>query len=226
VRVCFLPIFVPKILARKPALFIHETVGNKLKKQTLKTIFMKSSFKILIIFLFFTTFSYSQITKNNWLIGGSGNFKSTKTEKLSDGTKPYGDRVIFTIAPDVGYFFYDKLATGINLSYTYDNIYDEDYQYFGIGPFVRYYFLKPEKRINVFLQGNYFYYEGGGKTVDGNDTGKFHNNGYGFKAGSAIFLNSSVALEFSLDYISNRLNSTLKEETFMIGVGFQIHLEK
>src|SRR5690606_9041015 len=28
VRVCFLPIFVPKILARKPALFIHETVTS------------------------------------------------------------------------------------------------------------------------------------------------------------------------------------------------------
>ncbi|MFD0837261.1 hypothetical protein ACFQ0I_15890 [Mariniflexile aquimaris] len=181
--------------------------------------------KIFIISLFFTTFSYSQITKNNWLVGGSGNFKTTTTKFLSDGTKPYDNRTIFTIAPNVGYFFYDKLSGGISLSYTYDNIF-EDYQYFGIGPFVRYYFLNPEKRINLFLQGNYNYYEGGAKTVDGNDTGKFHNNGHGFKAGSAIFLNSSVALELSLDYISNRLNSTLKEKTFMIGAGFQIHLEK
>lgn len=155
------------------------------------------------------------------MVGGSGNYKSTKTEKLSDGTKPIGDRVIFTIAPDVGYFFYDKLAAGINLSYTYDNIFDLDYQYFGIGPIVRYYFLKPDKMVNAFLQGNYYYYEGGG-----NNNGRFHNNGYGFKAGSAIFLNSSVALELSLDYISNRLNSTSKEETIMIGIGFQIHLEK
>ena len=181
--------------------------------------------KIFTIILFYTSLSYSQITKNNWLVGGSGNFKTTKTEKLSDGTKPYDDRTIFSISPNIGYFFYDKLAGGISLSYTYDNIF-EDYQYFGVGPFVRYYFLNSEKRINIFLQGNYNYYEGGSKTVDGNDNGKFHNNGYGFKAGSAIFLNSSVAVELSLDYISNKLNSTLREETFMIGVGFQIHLEK
>jgi len=187
---------------------------------------MKSSLKILIISLLFTTLSYSQITKNNWLVGGSGNFKTTNTEKLSDGTKPYFDRTIFSIAPNVGYFFYDKLAGGISLSYTYDNIYHEDYQYFGVGPFIRYYFLNPDKRINLFLQGNFNYYQGGGKTSDGNDTGRFHNNGYGFKAGAAIFLNSSVALEFSLDYASTRLNSTLKEKTFMIGLGFQIHLEK
>lgn len=33
VRVCFLLIFVPKILARKHALFIHENVGGNLKKR-------------------------------------------------------------------------------------------------------------------------------------------------------------------------------------------------
>ena len=182
--------------------------------------------KIFTIILFFTSLSYSQITKNNWLVGGSGNFKTTKTEKLSDGTKPYDDRTIFSISPNVGYFFYDKLAGGIGLSYTYDNIYNQKYQYFGAGPFVRYYFLKTDKQINLFLQGNYYYYQGGGKTQDGNDTGRFHNNGYGFKAGTSVFLNSSVAVELTLDYISNRLNSELKENTIMAGIGFQIHLEK
>ena len=66
--------------------------------------------KIFTIILFFTSLSYSQITKNNWLVGGSGNFKTTKTEKLSDGTKPYDDRTIFSISPNIGYFFYDKLV--------------------------------------------------------------------------------------------------------------------
>ena len=83
--------------------------------------------KIFTIILFFTSLSYSQITKNNWLVGGSGNFKTTKTEKLSDGTKPYDDRTIFSFSPNVGYFFYDKLAGGISLSYTYDNIYNQKY---------------------------------------------------------------------------------------------------
>ena len=112
---------------------------------------MKSKSFILLIILFLSTYSYSQITKNNWLVGGSGNFKTTKADKNTDGTNSYADRTIFTIAPDVGYFIYDKLAVGMNLSYTYDNIYDQNYQYFGIGPFVRYYFLNPDKRINVFL---------------------------------------------------------------------------
>lgn len=182
--------------------------------------------KFLILIVLFSTLSYSQLTKKNWLVGGSGSFKSTKVEKLSDGTKPYDDRVVFNISPNIGYFFYDKLAAGIKLSYTYDNIYNQKYQYFGAGPFIRYYFLKPEKRINLLLQAQYNYYEGGGKTIDGNDTGKFHNNGFGFKTGPVIFFNSSVALELTLDYNSTRLNSTSLENEFMIGLGFQIHLEK
>src|SRR5690606_32301202 len=46
VRVCFLPIFVPKILARKPALFIHETVVGNFEPH------MKTFIYILIVFMF------------------------------------------------------------------------------------------------------------------------------------------------------------------------------
>lgn len=178
------------------------------------------------LILLFSVLGQAQITKGNWMVGGSGSFKSTKTETLSDGTKPYDDRLILNISPNIGYFFYDKLAAGMKLSYTYDNLYSQNYHYFGTGPFIRYYFLKPDKLINLLLQAQYNYYGGGGKTEDGRDTGKFHNNGYGFKTGPAIFFNSSVALELTLEYNSTRLNSTLLENEFMIGIGFQIHLEK
>ena len=176
--------------------------------------------KIFTIILFFTSLSYSQITKNNWLVGGSGNFKTTKTEKLSDGTKPYDDRTIFSISPNIGYFFYDKLAGGISLSYTYDNIF-EDYQYFGVGPFVRYYFRKSDKMINPFLQTSYGFSKG--KSDSG---GSNESTGYTIKGGSAIFFNSSVALELSLNYDSSKFNSDVKSNNFTVGIGFQIHLEK
>ena len=59
-----------------------------------------------------------------------------------------------------------------------------------------------------------------------------NNNNFNFKAGPSIFFNSSVALEFTLeyqlsdyDYLSGS-GSQYKFTNFNIGVGFQIHLEK
>src|SRR5690554_3320450 len=53
VRVCFLPIFVPKILARKPALFIHETVVcNYNTKRTKMKIILTFLFSIISIYGF------------------------------------------------------------------------------------------------------------------------------------------------------------------------------
>jgi hypothetical protein len=51
---------------------------------------------------------------------------------------------------------------------------------------------------------------------------------YGFKAGPAFFLNPHVALEITAGYQSMKTkgdNSNYTITDFMIGAGFQIHLE-
>ena len=75
--------------------------------------------------------------------------------------------------------------------------------------------------INPFLQTSYSFNEG--KSDSG---GSNKSTGYTIKGGSAIFFNSSVALELSLNYDSSKYNSNSKSNNFTAGIGFQIHLEK
>ncbi len=87
---------------------------------------------------------------------------------------------------------------------------------------MRYYFLKEEKQVNIFLESAY--------NIDLDKNNK--NTVFSSKVGTAIFLNSSVAFEISLKYSVSKYisqsdlisDSTTKGLTF--GLGFQIHLEK
>jgi hypothetical protein len=50
-------------------------------------------------------------------------------------------------------------------------------------------------------------------------------NGFGFAAGPAIFLNKHTALEFTLGYNSIKIKDDPdRSNTFTVGVGFQVHL--
>src|SRR5690606_33916513 len=98
---------------------------------------------------------------------------------------------------------------------------------FGIGPFVRYYFLKPDKRINFLSHIEYQFgngYSQGDKTTE--------TTNFNFKTGPAIFFNSSIAMEITLEYAYGKTTSfsgngsESKINDFNIGIGFQIHLEK
>ncbi|HTO34786.1 MAG TPA: hypothetical protein VLZ72_00990 [Flavobacterium sp.] len=80
--------------------------------------------------------------------------------------------------------------------------------------------------INVFSQAGYRYginYAQGKKTST--------NNAFDIKAGTVVFFNSSVALEFTAEYHIDRSKSTNNNSShqfnyFVLGLGFQIHLEK
>ena len=90
---------------------------------------------------------------------------------------------------------------------------------FSVGPFIRYYFLKTEKNINFLVEANYYY----GKDFNKSD---FVTN-YGFKAGPVIYFNSSVGLELLAKYEHVFYSSdSFTTNSFQIGLGLQIHLEK
>ncbi|WP_435138409.1 outer membrane beta-barrel protein [Formosa sp. A9] len=184
------------------------------------------TFFFLIIFTISSSL-FSQITKGNWLVGGTGDFQKSKIKNTtSNGNIQEFESMHFTISPDIGYFLADKFAAGLVLNFTVNNPSGSNNSSWGyqIGPFARYYFLNTDKIINVFGELNCSF----GKGIS-NQNSDSNSNNYEVKAGTALFFNNSVALELSLNYNLNQLNtnsSDLDTKSLTLGIGFQIHLEK
>lgn len=170
---------------------------------------------ILIFAICFTVqLAFSQIKKNSWLIGGNLGFTNT-----SYSSRDYSS---FQVSPNIGFFLWDKFSLGTRLSFL--KSYDETSTIKNpalttIGPFVRYYFLAPEKVFNVYAQTSLEY--------------TFINKIRGFQyfsvlGGPVIFLNPNVALEFNLGYSTTELGKTNDAtiKTFQSGISLQIHLNK
>lgn len=182
---------------------------------------MKRLFPTLFFpFIIFT--SNGQVTKKNWMVGGSGRLESQKETLNSSEVK------IFNVAlsPSIGYFFIDKFAGGIRFRLAYSKI---DFNggpskttVFGIGPFFRYYFLNPYNRVNVFAESAYQYLRYSSNSGTSNNA-----NVFTFSAGPVIYFNTSVGIEFTANYeISENNDAIIKTNTFFLNIGFQIHLER
>ena len=178
-----------------------------------------------IILFFITTGIFinnvnSQITKGNWMVGGSGLF-SSQTEKLGTLT---AKGLYIKLSPNIGYFFIDKFAGGIKAGLNYSQVKysgaESKTTQFAMGPFLRYYFLNVEKRINLLTEGSYLY-----SHFSGNNTSSDSQNAFTFSAGPVVYFNSSVGLEMTLNY--EHLNGAgISANTIYFGIGFQIHLER
>jgi hypothetical protein len=179
---------------------------------------MKKTKIIAFLLLASALAANAQITKGNWMVGGDGNYTNSKTINPKNEIISSGNSI--RLFPNIGYFIVDKLVLGVNVNFNYGkNVGIPSNTAFGAGPFIRYYFLKPEKKINLFTDANIIFYTSKTQGSDSENT-----NSYRFKAGSVIYLNSSVGLEITLNYKSQKLFYTSKY--FTIGIGFQIHLEK
>jgi hypothetical protein len=170
---------------------------------------------ILIFAICFTVeLAFSQITKNSWLIGGNLGFIKT--------SDPSTDYSVLQVSPNIGYFLWDKFTLGSRLSFI--KSYNETHTFKSpahttIGPFIRYYFLAPEKMFNIYTQTSLEY--------------TFINKIRGLQyfsvlGGPVIFLNPNVALEFNLGYsttdFGKKNDATIN--TFQSGISLQIHLNK
>mgnify|MGYP003611468686 CR=1 FL=1 len=181
---------------------------------------------IAIVLLSFVT-SNAQITKGNWMMGGNLSLSESESGYYDASTSQNFKASRLLVNGSIGYFPIDKLAVGVSPYFSWSNPEGSKNSGigYGFGPFARYYYLKPEKRYNIFSHLEYIYYTGysNGKKIS-------NTNQFGIKNGVAIFLNSSVALELSLNYnnskVSSESGSESKFKEFNIGVGFQIHLEK
>lgn len=183
--------------------------------------------KTIKLFYFITLFtlitSNAQITKGNWLMGGNGNISYTKSvPKQSNSLFNSVESEILSISlePNVGYFFINKLAGGLKISaknsFVTDVPFEINQTQLSISPFLRYYFLEVEKPYNIFVEPSYYKYTY--KPLGMIDA-------YGVKFGHVYFLNSSVGIETSINYVkTNGIDSDSKD--LFLGFGFQLYLEK
>ena len=189
---------------------------------------MKKGTKLLSIILLFSIAAKSQITKGNWMIGGNANFSFSSINTETGITKT----TTINLAPNIGYFFVDKFAGGIRLSvyknhikFGQPNNNSTTFSNYRIGPFVRYYFLPADKQYNILTEINYQF---GNEKVETNTSSgtNIKSNVFSFSAGPVIYFNSSVGIEFLLNYSSsgNNINSS-RGSSLGIGIGLQIHLE-
>ena len=140
----------------------------------------------------------AQTEKSTLLLGGGVGFSSVSG----------GGGSIFSLSPSIGYFFTENYAAGAQL----ELISGGGTTIWSLAPFVRGYFTdndkaKPFAQVGVGFGG----VSGGGGT----------STSFVGKAGYAIFLNKSVALELGANFTSVTGGSM-----FGAGAGLQIHFGK
>ncbi|KAA9035706.1 porin family protein [Ginsengibacter hankyongi] len=196
--------------------------------------------KILLLIFTFSSILYSsaQITKSNWLIGGTGLFNSTT---YNSTTGAAGQRVTdIQLSPNIGYFLVDKFATGLKLGFgssRYKTIGQNSLSKqttYSLGPFIRYYFLRVRKQFNLLVDASYQYgiERGGGSSApDGQplvfSITQYTKNTFSIAAGPVIYFNPSVGLEFLIGYSSSKyVQHEGNNNTVQVGLGLQVHLKK
>ncbi len=188
---------------------------------------MKTNTLFFLLSLTFSLTAHAQITKGNWMMGGNASFSNKETFQ---NEFPSISKVKFTefdINVNLGYFFIDNLQAGVRLGYT-DYIVSTyegtDRFLLKYGAYSRYYFLKPEKLVNFYIDGNYFF---GKRSISSGEI-QDNLNGYAIGVGPTIFLNSSVAMELGINYSSTKFKGTndFTENNLQFSFGLQIFLEK
>jgi len=189
--------------------------------------------KIIAIFLLSTvTFGVeAQISKGNFLLGGSVGFNSTTSKYISNGvTTPQGTTTTFSVVPQAGYFITDQIVGGIGLTITSISYKPNgasnslNSTRFLFSPFVRYYF--PPK---IYLQGGL---DIGSASASSTGGGSNTNSLFGWTllAGYPVFLNESIAIEPQIGYnaLTNKTDAANKttDGNFFVRVGFQIYFNK
>jgi hypothetical protein len=198
---------------------------------------MKQTILFLTSAFLLTFSSTAQLDKKNWLVGGSGSFKSFNNNFTSNVYNTEAKITEIKLTPNIGYFVIDKLAVGLKTTLELRNVKGLSAGTGGTGkslrldygPFVRYYILEKNKQFNILADLNYQF---GNVTLTGE---KGSRNNFSILTGPALYFNSSVAIEFLVgyQYTKEQISSLtfgnpykVIDKGFLFAIGFQIHLEK
>lgn len=177
---------------------------------------MKKTILFIFFFFIFHFFSYAQIEKSFWMLGGEARFSSFHSSQEGGYDNPRGNG--FAISPNIGYFINDNLAIGAKI----DLLVTNGGTGIGGGPFLRYYFLDNKKILNFFLEGRAGY----GYAFPKTSNDRYTSYSYGFKGGPVIFLNENIGLELVCDYsIGKAIQEKINTDNFYTTIGLQIHLK-
>jgi hypothetical protein len=184
---------------------------------------MKLFLFIFSFIIFLTNNAVSQITKGNLIVGGNFSFNRTSN---TNSNNIISKQSVVSITPMVGYFLKDKFALGLrselnNYSGSITGSIRNSSNRLDFGPFLRYYFLPVNNRVNLFSESAYLL-----SLFKSNNSNWSSGNGFLINVGPVIYLNKTVGLEFTLGYSSQYwTNSSGSFNNFRTGIGFQIHLE-
>lgn len=190
--------------------------------------------KVILLFLIginLSLTSFSQLTKNNWIVGGGGKLFSDNSDYSSASYSYTAKHTQIDISASMGYFFIYKLAFGLRP--TFSSLKGKitslgggttNTQRFWFGPFARYYFLQKDKQFNLLADIDYQY----GIIRSGQWKGDLSS--FNASAGPVIYFNNCVGIELLLGYAYNnedvKNSSRTIHKGFQTTIGFQIHLEK
>lgn len=174
---------------------------------------------LVILLAFIPNLMHSQISKGDYLLGGSIYLGYVDGRNELNGVTAEARQFGLGINPTAGYFIIDKLAIGSSLNYYYTYSFDSknSYNSVGIGPYLKYYFLEKEKNINIFSHLSY--------NIDIIED--FDNSSHNFKvgAGPIFFINKNIAIETGIYYNYNKYLNSRTHNIYM-GAGFSLHLDR
>ncbi|QQS37907.1 MAG: hypothetical protein IPM56_08205 [Ignavibacteriales bacterium] len=141
-----------------------------------------------ILFFTITSFSQEEIQKGTYNVAGSLSFSSS-SQDYSDGKQTE-----LSITPQIGYFFINNFALGINLQYQKNDTDAYSITTWGIGPMTRFYIGK--NIIHPFIELSFLY----GETMPDETDAMIISRKIGVVFGLDYFITNSVALESALSY--------------------------
>lgn len=158
----------------------------------------------------------SGIQRGSVIIGGTNGSFSFGIQSAREGTSNIS---IFDIAPNLFYFFTDRLAVGTRLNLAIAGNDNFNVTTFGFTPQVRYYFAEAQHRL-WFIGSAYQFVRSKG-TVDGQD---FEDNRKSLSVGGGLnsFLTPHLALELAPNFNYN-FESTVTRVGIDLGVQFFLH---
>ncbi|WP_047545910.1 OmpW family outer membrane protein [Psychroserpens sp. Hel_I_66] len=182
----------------------------------------------------------SKTTKGTWLFGTDAgiSFASNKTTAEFDGQDAGFESTVstFSITPSANYFIIDNLAIGLDLLFSSSKE-EEEFDGFGetfTDEFKTSTFAAIPNATYFFGDGSFRPYLGAGvgylSTGSDEDITKFSGLVIKGQGGVAYFINSSVALNFGVEYLNANLKNKEesdfenKSNTFGVGLGFSFFL--
>lgn len=200
----------------------------------------------------------AQMEKGSMLIGGTGRFSADKSDQDEAFFKQNFKQTQYAVDPKFGIFVMDRLAAGLTVSiqhlkqdqyvYSINPLYESmtntenKTSQFAIGPFLRYYLLPAEQKINLFSEVGWTYGQektrmetgqalsptfgsGGSPSFSTSvSTAKYNVNTFSLSAGPVLFITPKVSFELSIGYSIAKVKAQ-ERKSFSVGTGFLVYLK-